>query len=361
MADIKSSASQIEGLDKPKQDVEILPEVLQGRSQDDLARLGRKTTLKLDLIIMRAMTTLYITNYLDRQNVAAANLAGITEDLNLSATQYQTVISILFVGYSPIEPRRLKDQVSGHIHLSAVFIWGTISACTAAVHSFGGLLACRFFLGLVEAAFFPGAFYYISMFYNRKQIAFRTAILYSGSQLGNAFGTLLAIGIMKLDGYHGIAGWRWLFLIEGIITIGFAVIFGLYLPNHPQKIMGLNEEERAWLRWNYETDQKQQDDSSEVTAKQGLMMAVTDPKTWLLCGTLYATYTAAAVNNFFPTVVLGLGFSRNKSYGLTAPPFILCVFCMLLNGFHSDKVSRDIKLAYESPLTSRRNKSASGT
>jgi len=207
----------------------------------------------------------------------------------------------------------------------------------------------------------PGAFYYISMFYNRKQIAFRTAILYSGSQLGNAFGTLLAIGIMKLDGYHGIAGWRWLFLIEGIITIGFAVIFGLYLPNHPQKIMGLNEEERAWLRWNYETDQKQQDDSSEVTAKQGLMMAVTDPKTWLLCGTLYATYTAAAVNNFFPTVVLGLGFSRNKSYGLTAPPFILCVFCMLLNGFHSDKVSRDIKLAYESPLTSRRNKSASGT
>ncbi len=68
MADIKSSASQIEGLDKPKQDVEILPEVLQGRSQDDLARLGRKTTLKLDLIIMRAMTTLYVRSPDDRSS-----------------------------------------------------------------------------------------------------------------------------------------------------------------------------------------------------------------------------------------------------------------------------------------------------
>lgn len=54
----------------------------------------------------------------------------------------------------------------------------------------------------------PGAFYYLSMFYNRKQIAFRTAILYSGSQLGNAFGSLLAIGIMQLDGAHGLEGWR---------------------------------------------------------------------------------------------------------------------------------------------------------
>jgi MFS family permease len=221
---------------------------------------------------------------------------------------------------------------------SAVVVWGLVSALTATVHSFGGLLACRFFLGFVEAVFFPGALFYLSIYYNRKQFAFRTAILYSGSQLGNAFGTLFAIGIMKLDGVHGLEGWRWLFLIEGIITIGFAIIFAFYLPNSPQKIIGMSEEEKAWLRWNYESDQKQQDDSGEVTAKQGFLMAVSDPKTWLMCGTLYATYTAAAVNNFFPTVVAGLGFSQTKSYGLTAPPFLLCVICMLVNGFHSDKV-----------------------
>jgi sugar phosphate permease len=177
------------------------------------------------------------------------------------------------------------------------------------------------------------------MFYNRKQIAFRTAILYSGSQLGNAFGTLFAIGIIKLDGRAGLEGWRWLFLIEGVLTIGFGMLFALYLPNSPRKIMGFTQQQLDWLRWNYERDLKQQDDTGEVTALQGFLMAARDPKTWLMCGTLYATYTAAAVNNFFPTVVAGLGFSRNTSYGLTAPPFVLCVICMLINGFHSDKVS----------------------
>lgn len=201
---------------------------------------------------------------------------------------------------------------------SAVALWGAISACTAAVNNFGSLVACRFMLGFVEAVFFPGALFYLSMFYTRKQFAFRAAVLYSGSQLGNAFGTLLAIGITKLDGSHGLAGWRWLFLIEGIITIGLAIVFALYLPNSPRKVMWLNEKEHEWLAWNYENDQKQTDNSNEITAWQGFSMAVSDPKTWLMMGTLYATYTSAAVNNFFPTVVAGLGFSRNASYGLTA-------------------------------------------
>lgn len=88
-------------------------------------------------------------------------------------------------------------------------VWGAISAIMASVHNFAGLLVARIFLGMVEAVFFPGALYYLSMFYNRKQFAFRTAILYSGSQLGNAFGGLFATAILKLDGVHGIQGWRW--------------------------------------------------------------------------------------------------------------------------------------------------------
>jgi threonine/homoserine/homoserine lactone efflux protein len=82
--------------------------------------------------------------------------------------------------------------------------------------------------------------------------------------------------------------------------------------------MWLNEKEHEWLAWNYKNDQKQTDNSNEITAWQGFVMAASDPKTWLMMGTLYATYTSAAVNNFFPTVVAGLGFSTNASYGLTA-------------------------------------------
>lgn len=123
------------------------------------------------------------------------------------------------------------------------------------------------------------------------------------------------------------------------MTVGFAAIFACFLPNSPRKIWGFNQQQLDWLKWNYESDQKQEDHSDEITAKQGFVMAVTDPKTWMMCALLYATYTAAAVNNFFPTVVAGLGFGQNASYGLTAPPFVLCVICMLINGFHSDKVS----------------------
>lgn len=74
-----------------------------------------------------------------------------------------------------------------------------------------------------------------------------------------------------------------------------------------------------------------------MSGRKGLMLALLDPKMWMFMALLTSVYISAAVNNFFPSVVGGLGFSRNKTYGLTAPPFILCVFCMLINGFHSDR------------------------
>lgn len=101
MADIKSIDEYVEGLDKGQYEEQVpLPEPIAGYTDVELHRLGRKATIKLDLIIMPAMTILYILNYLDRQNIAAANLANITEDLGLSVTQYNTTVSILFVGYS---------------------------------------------------------------------------------------------------------------------------------------------------------------------------------------------------------------------------------------------------------------------
>jgi MFS family permease len=111
-----------------------------------------------------------------------------------------------------------KTRFPGVYICIAMCLWGVISACTAAVHSFTGLVLSRFFLGFVEAAFFPGALFYLSLFYNRQQFAFRTAILYSGSQLGNAFGGLFAIAILKLDGTHGLEGWRW---VSGSISTNF--------------------------------------------------------------------------------------------------------------------------------------------
>lgn len=173
----------------------------------------------------------------------------------------------------------------------AMAVWGAISACTAAVTSFSGLVAARFFLGVVEAAFLPGVVYYISLFYNRQQMTLRTAIFYSGSQIGNAVGPLIAIGVLNLDGKQGIAGWRWLFIIEGVITIFFSIVFAIILPHSLQTIRGFTELEHEFLQYNYAKDIGQQDHKDEASAWKGLKLAVSDPKTWLLMATLWAVRT----------------------------------------------------------------------
>ncbi|KAK7000700.1 putative pantothenate transporter [Favolaschia claudopus] len=318
-----------------------IPASLADLTPDALSRLGRSATLKMDLLIVPALCIMYILNYLDRQNIASAKLASITTDLKLNAVQYQSCISLLFVGYILMQvPSNIlvgKITMPATYICAAMAIWGVVSAATGAVQSFTGLLLCRFFLGFVEAVFFPGALYYLSMFYNRRQYTLRVALLYSGSQLGNAFGGLFAVAILKADGKHGIEGWRWLFIIEGVATIGIALILMLILPNSMSTVKGLSQQERDWLVWNFEADQGQRDDKNELGGWEAFKMAAADPKTYLLMGTLHMTYVAATVTSFFPSVVSTLGYSRNITYVLTAPPYLLCVVIMVINSVHSDR------------------------
>jgi MFS family permease len=129
-------------------------------------------------------------------------------------------------------------------------------------------------------------------------MALRTAVLYSGSQIGNAFGGLFAIVILKLDGQHGIEGWRWLFIVEGVMTIGLAMIFATFIPNKPNSIRWLTPMERDHLQYRLEVDRASKDSTDEVSAFRAFILAVKDPKTWLLCGCLQMNYIAASVTNF---------------------------------------------------------------
>ncbi|KAL4933181.1 major facilitator superfamily domain-containing protein [Aspergillus undulatus] len=315
---------------------------LRSLSDDEYKRLGRKAALKIDIVVFPPLMLMYILNYLDRNNTTAAKLANIQEDLGLSETEFQSCISILYAGY--IIMQIPSNMIPGKLKWPAVYIcaamgiWGVISAAQAAVTNFAGLMVARFMVGFVEAVFFPGALYYLSMFYNRNQYAFRAALFYSGSQLGNAIGGLFAIGILKLDGAHGLAGWRWLFLVVGVLTVGLAFIFTLILPNSLDGVPRMTQLERDWITWNYQKDQGQQDDRNEISATQGLMLALQDPKTWLLLATLYAVFISAGVTNLFQPVVATLGYSRTITYALSAPPFILCCFAMMVVGWNSDRV-----------------------
>jgi MFS family permease len=96
---------------------------------------------------------------------------------------------------------------------SAAIIWGTVSSTTAAVKTYESLLAVRVFLGVTEAVFFPGMIYFLSAWYTKNELGKRLAALFMFQMLGSAFGGFVAAACLTLDGRHGIAGWRWLFIV----------------------------------------------------------------------------------------------------------------------------------------------------
>ena len=233
-------------------------------------------------------------NYLDRNNIAAARLAGLQDPpskggLSLTTTQYLTTLSILFVGYVLMQiPSNLFLNKIGKpaLYLPTVMIvWGVISAATAGAHSYGGLIAIRFFLGFVEAAYFPGCLFFLSSWYTRKELGFRTALLYSGSLLSGAFSGLISAGITKnLDGARGLRAWRWLFIIEGVITVFIAFCAYFLLPNFPRTTTWLTEEEKQLAIWRLDEDIGEDDwvGSAQQTFVHGFELAVQDIKMWIL-------------------------------------------------------------------------------
>ncbi|KAL1877880.1 hypothetical protein Daus18300_002233 [Diaporthe australafricana] len=136
------------------------PEFLLHMSMEQRQELETKLMRKIDLRLMPAIILMYILNYIDRNNIAAAKLAGLEEDLGLSSTEYETAVSILFVGYLLMQiPSNLFLNKLGKPALylpTCMIVWGIISAATASCHNAAGLLSVRFFLGFVEAAYFPG-------------------------------------------------------------------------------------------------------------------------------------------------------------------------------------------------------------
>ncbi|KAK6366323.1 hypothetical protein LTS17_010829 [Exophiala oligosperma] len=300
---------------------------------------------KMDLRIFPVMIILFILNFIDRNNFANARLNGLEEDLNLTDVQYQTCISILLVGY-------VSMQVPSNMILNAVSrpswylcgcvaTWGVISAATAAVHNATGAILCRFFLGCVEASFFPGSLYFLSRWYTRKEMQLRVTLLNAGNLAAQAFGGLIAAGILSnMQGDAGLAAWRWLFIIEGVLTIAIAGIAVFVLPDYPSTTRWLSTEEKRIAEGRLAIDaglSAQETGGEELTSVQGLLLAVKDIKVWLLGITYHATIMGLSFVFFFPTITQALGYNTTTTLLLTAPPWIFAILVSLPNAWHADR------------------------
>ncbi|KAF2735634.1 pantothenate transporter liz1 [Polyplosphaeria fusca] len=320
------------------------PELVAAMSPEYRLQAEAKLRRKIDSRLLPMIILMYIMNYLDRNNIAAVRLAGLQDELELSSVQYQTIISILFVGYILMQiPSNLLLNKTGRpaIYLPCcMIIWGIISGATGACQNFGGLVACRFFLGFIEAAYFPGCLFYLSSWYTRKELGFRTAVLYSGSLISGAFGGLVTAGITSnMDHTHGLRAWRWVFIIEGAITVVIAVGAFFILPNFPRTTSWLSDEERQLAAYRLLEDVGEDDWTSSASQSffHGLKLALVDIKTWVLMVLLLAIVSSASVTNFFPTVVKTLGYGNVETLLLTAPPYVLAVITTYLNAWHADR------------------------
>ena len=167
----------------------------------------------------------------------------------------------------------------------------------------------------------------MSKWYKRDELGLRVAILYCGNIISNAFGSLLASGILDgMDGKLGHAAWRWLFYIEGALTIFFAFCAIFILPDFPNttRAKWFSEEERrlALRRMEEDVGVGDEGETEPVSQMSGLIMAVTDWKVWWMAFAMTSQVVSLSFNAYFPTLSATMGFNTTVSLLLCAPPFV---------------------------------------
>ena len=160
-----------------------------------------------------------------------------------------------------------------------VCLWGFIATIQATITTWGGLMACRFFLGVAEAAYGPGVPLYLTFFYPREKVGFRHGIFIAAAALANAYGGALAYGISQIHG--SIAPWRILFLIEGLPTIVFALVPFFFLPDSIAQANFLNEREKQ-IAYHYTARNQRIDvDRNQGIRVKEMLEGILDPKSYL--------------------------------------------------------------------------------
>lgn len=311
-------------------------------SRERLLAEGRLVR-KLDMRLIPTIFIIFIMNYIDRSGITTARLKGMQQDLHIDDVQYATVIAILFVSYcsAQIPSNMILNKVSRpslYIGICTV-LWGMTSALTGITKNYAGILACRIFIGLPESAFYPGAIFLLSRWYTKKELAFRSAILFAGLLLSNAFGSLLAAGILtNLEGKRGIRAWRWLFFIEGAITIFIGFISMWTLPDYPHNTRWLNADECRLGQARLSEDVGEADkDNAEDSPIQGLIMAIKDPLVSIFSIMTISQLLGLSFVQYFPTLTQTLGFNTTDTLLLAAPPWIVASILCCLNALHADK------------------------
>jgi MFS family permease len=277
---------------------------------------------------------LYIVAYLDRINVGFAALQ-MNASLGFSSTTYGLGAGIFFLSYTLFEiPSNIMlARIGARLWIARIMMsWGVVSAAMMFVRTAPAFYALRFLLGAAEAGFFPGIIFYLTLWFPRRErartvAAFMTAVFFAGVVGGPLSGALLS-----MHGAGGLAGWQWLFLLEGLPAIVLGVVVLRVLDERPAAAAWLTAEERAVIGAALEEDAARQ--RVETTGR-----ALRNRRTWAI----------SLIHVIIPVTLYGIGFwmpqmlktasgANDFVVGvLTAIPYAAAAVAMVIVGRRSDR------------------------
>ncbi|KAI1356299.1 major facilitator superfamily domain-containing protein [Xylaria sp. FL0043] len=324
-----------------------------GISYESFAHLDEKKILrKMDIRLIPMLALLYLLSFLDRGNIGNAKIEGLQEDLHLTNDQYNLCLTVFFFAYAAFEvPSNLllkKLRPSRWLPFIMV-VWGTVVTLMGIVQNFKGLLSTRLFLGVAEAGLYPGCAYYLTMWYCRREIQLRQAMFFSAASVAGAFSGLLAYAIAKLDGVAGLAGWRWIFILEGIATVVIAFTAFFLLYDFPETATFLTEEERAFVifRLKYQGQSEDKDEGAlrvsqaEEFEWKYVWAAFKDWQIWVnifvYWGIVCPLY---GVSLFLPTIIKNLGYVSSTAQLLTVPIYVVAAVLAVVVAYFSDRIGK---------------------
>lgn len=280
---------------------------------------------------------LYLIAYLDRSNISVAALQ-MNADLGLSAKMYGLGAGLFYVTYIIFEvpSNVILVRVGARRWIARIMVsWGIVAVGMAFIHTSGQLYGMRLLLGAAEAGFTPGIIYYLSQWFPSGSRARAMSFFYIAAALASVIGLPISGVLLEMHGTWGFAGWRWLYLIEGIpaLVLGFVVL--KFLPDNIQSAGWLQTDQKKWL------SQKIADESQSVhdeKKKEEWRHIFSDLKVWLLSlFWLLQAFGTIGITLFLPQILKGISGGSNLFISLlSALPFLFACIFMYFNGRHSD-------------------------
>lgn len=261
------------------------------------------------------------------------------DDLGLTDSEYAMLLSVFFIGYLVCEvPSNLlltRSRPSWYLP-GIMIVWGAVCSCMSAAKNYEGMLAMRFFLGCIEAGFFPGVLYLMTCWYKKAEIGKRFSIFFTASVFSGALSGLLAGAITgNMEGVRGMRGWRWLYLIEGVVTVGAAILFKFVLldfPETPSKKLTLEERQLAAVRMMHDRNTTAARHETKLTHWQAVKAAFADPRTYVFTLLFMMDLGSCTISYFIPTIVSEMGYASVTAQYMTIPIWMVgAVFLVVLS------------------------------